>query len=435
MKRRNKESSYQFLSEMLKGRSSFIEVLLVAVVLALGVNLIAAYLAAVLPPVSTSGHTVRTVLERFRDHVLGVGGFAVITIAVLYIFLRLFGRRQRTAQIAGFILWHRQENRVLPVERYHFAVELQEYLEAAFHENAALEHLWRKEPLQSNPPKFKCGNQPYPQSYALIREATEKFNCGNQPYPQSYALIREATEYCILEELSTHLTDYFNDDRFSKHRLRVLERNDIPAVLLSNRFMELFSRPMDDRAKFLENQQPEGPQAQMAGTEANVETEPVAVWADGLIYKRFDLTLPADATVSRLSSGEIQVKTNRFTLRFGIQFDGMSTVLPSEFLERYLQIKQECLQEILSFGVFDIQIRISVSFGHGSLIRATGWDYYRWIDSFLDCLNDKFSQEAFFTRIGWNSALTVLQCLDQSSRSTMKPSAVPKAKRTRKETG
>ena len=53
-------------------------------------------------------------------------------------------------------------------------------------------------------------------------------------------LILEATEYFLLRMLSTHLTNYFNDEKFKEENLTKLERKDIPQVLLENRFLNLF---------------------------------------------------------------------------------------------------------------------------------------------------------------------------------------------------
>ena len=76
---------------------------------------------------------------------------------------------------------------------------------------------------------------------------TGKVSCATG---KGHQLIIEATEYYVLEKLSSHLTDYFNRPHFDEQELHTFARNDIPDVLLSNRFLELFSKPMEDRPLF-----------------------------------------------------------------------------------------------------------------------------------------------------------------------------------------
>jgi len=61
--------------------------------------------------------------------------------------------------------------------------------------------------------------------------------------------------------------------------------------------------------------------------------------------------------------------------------------------------------------VFQINIDVKVLFKFGALLSRTGWEYYQWVDSFLNKLDKNISQSTFFESIGWNSALTVIKCL------------------------
>jgi hypothetical protein len=58
---------------------------------------------------------------------------------------------------------------------------------------------------------------------------------------------------------------------------------------------------------------------------------------------------------------------------------------------------------------FEVQVRIDVTFKPGSFLSPKGWEYYYWIDSFLDEFEKNFSIDAFFDSIGWNESLTMMQ--------------------------
>ena len=75
--------------------------------------------------------------------------------------------------------------------------------------------------------------------------------------------------------------------------------------------------------------------------------------------------------------------------------------LPHRFEELYLARK---------FGEirpYHINVNIGVTFKLLSLFSATGWEYYRWLDSFLDSFAQDFAFDRFLQDIGWNIAVTM----------------------------
>jgi hypothetical protein len=267
-------------------------------------------------------------------------------------------------------------NRLIPVPRYHYSEELVGYLRGAFSENEALKALWDAEPLAD---VFK------PQADGKI--ALRSF--------RSVEFIIEATEYFFVHELSLHLSSYFSTQANRGKRLTTLSRNDIPGVLLSNRFLEMFSRAMEERPQFIE-------------TSLRRKYEPrgevvYATGKGGAIYDRFDLTLPVNSRVKRLSKNALEVETSRFRLVSTVNFDAMNTVTPRRFHKYVLDVDTP-----LDISDFQVAMTIDVRFKLGALLSLAGWDYYRWVDSFLERFRDSFSEDAFFERIGWQQALTVL---------------------------
>ena len=114
----------------------------------------------------------------------------------------------------------------------------------------------------------------------------------------------------------------------------------------------------------------------------------------------------------RLRDNSFEVQTKKLNLTFDIQFEGFNSLLPHGFGEYYLGINP--FSE--NFQVYEIKVNVKILFKLGILFSAKGKEYYQWIDSFLDELDTKISEITFFKSIGWDSAITVIECLKESKR-------------------
>lgn len=375
------DSRRGFLSEILSGRTNLIEIVVVAILIALGVNLVA------------DGLIIHARLAPLTSILLGL---MVILISILYLVARVLGRRTRSRSYTGFFIYDRNKNEVVDVPRYDFSEDLSMKLKAAFLENKALKLIWDREPLRA-PREVEIEEA----KSKSKKEMLERWRATRDLH--SFKLIREATEYYVLDLLSTHLTDYFNDEKFRAENLREFQRNDVPDVLLRNRFLELFSKPMEDRPHFVK---------ETFNEKENGET--VAMYGEGgVIYERFDLILPKESVVRRLRENEIEIETKRFVIRIMVRFEGLGTYIPFEFLKHYLCI-DDPLEEVVEYCV---NVDVQVLFKFGALLSGTGWEYYQWVDSFLQVLDKKISENTFFKTIGWNNAMTVIECLKDKVRT------------------
>jgi hypothetical protein len=358
------ESRKGILSSILLERANIIEIFVTAIIVALGVNLVANSLS------SFSGFTP---ISTF------IVGTALCSIPVVYLVFRVSSSRTKSRIYKGFFVYDEKNNKTIDVPRYNFSEYLNDYLGSAFYENKALKSLWDKEPLKN---------------INYFDANTKKFT---RRTTHSSQLICEATEYYVLSLLSTHLTDYFNDDKFKKENLKNFGRGDVPDVLLENRFMELFSRPMENRPLFVEDTVKE-----------RYDERTVAVYKGGARYERFDLVLPKQSITRRLSKDEIQIETDRFVITAKILFEGSSTVTPRYFEKYYLSLEKfpEKITE------YEVRVCMKVRFKFGKLLSRKGWEYYRWIDSFLDTFDRRFSKDTFVESIGWDTAATIMEYLD-----------------------
>lgn len=146
-------------------RRNLIELIVVTILLALGINLVAGQLLA---------------LAIVGSSVLVLVGAILCIISVLYLTARLFGRRIKSYTYDAFIIYNKK-NEIVPVPRYEFSEEVSNYIKGAFVENPALETVWKKEPLKD---------------FSALDYAKDK-----SKRPKSGQLLTEAAEYFLLSSL------------------------------------------------------------------------------------------------------------------------------------------------------------------------------------------------------------------------------------------
>lgn len=350
------------LSDLLNNRSKIIEVFVIAFILGFGINTLSLGLS------SSSWYT---------SNAKFIGMFIVL-ISFLYLILRLLRIKKINKNIEGFIVYDENQNSLITVPRYSLSENISRYMNSAFVENGALKKLWDKEPLSTDPMSYDKETKQW-----IRREI------------KTHSVISEAVEYFVLSQLTTHLIDYFNNEKFKENKTQTFMREQVPDVLLSNRFFELFSKQLEDREHFSES-----------GFLENDDNEGVLYGAysdSGAYYERFELELPRKSKLRRHAKN-ISIETNRFVLKIIIKFDGTRTNLPSKFERSYLKCT-----DILEINCYSVDINIRVKFKFITMISLSGWHYYSWIDSFLRSLEEDVSKEFFFEKINWETIMTILE--------------------------
>ncbi len=346
-------------SKLKENQRKILELLMAGISLSLGLEFIASSLQNILslPDI----YLLATVL-------------IIVLVSLAYFVFQILGNSEHNELIKGFFVYRKDNNSIIQIDRYHYSEQLHMYLTSAFSENEAFKTKWDDEKLTEI---FKFDNE----------KRTAIHN-----NPESRRFLIEATEYYLLDKLSTHLTDYFNSDSFDSVELVEFQREDVPDVLLHNRLMELFSRSMDQRPAFLSHNKVD-------------HSRTVAMFGDNTYFSRFDLTLPKGTKVRRIGPGHIEIETNRLKFSLAILFEGTGTVLPRKFMQYYVGI-----EDPLKYSAFNIKVRANARFRKFALLTLSGWEMYAWSESFLAKLHENFSERDFFTRIGWESSVTILDC-------------------------
>jgi hypothetical protein len=356
---------------------------LIATVLGLGVNLVAGSLLQ-----------LRVVSD---PAALILGGLLVLG-SLVWVLLLSFGARTFRKEYEGLFLINRRTNGLMRIPEYRFCEELCTVIEAVLTENKAFMHMWNEEPLvrddgestvaarkgeTSDEAKAPGATKP---GYVSITRVERDVTAAE---PKSAALVREAIEYVLLGELSLHLSSYFNSYPHEDSYVREYQRKDIPTLLLENRVLALLTKPMEEREPFIKAFSPK-----KGGPEGEVH---VLYSADGAMYRRFDLALPAGTKISRPSAGTLILDNNRIRLEIRAQYEGFSAVVPFDFLDLYLGVDP--------FSVAPRMVRVFVEYRvkAWSLTRRSGWEYYQWVDSFVERLQGHVSADAFFHNISWDA--------------------------------
>jgi hypothetical protein len=352
-------SEHGHIGKLLKSRASIVELVVVAIVLALAINLIAG--------------SILSFLGAQKIAYALYAGLVLVGLTLVYFGYRILSSRTASSKLEGAYVIKRESGEFIEVPLYEYSRDVGGYLQSAFAENAALKKAWDQ----------------YPISKAIEFDADSKQVLYTEP--KALKLLQEASEYFLLDEFSLHLSSYFSERELDESRLVTLSRHDIPSILLSNRFLELFSTPMEDREAFAE--QPDTPG----------RGEVVASWSKSGMFSRFELVLPKKSVVTRNPKGGITIETPRLVLNLNAEVSAMNTSFPRGVLEHVLGES-----EPREFSVHKATITLNARFKFGSLLSGAGWDYYRWFDSFGTEIREKFSIDDFFERRGWSFAETML---------------------------
>lgn len=339
------------LSLVSKNRTFALELALVVLAAALGVNLISTFLGEVLPG--------------WMSLVLGV--VLIFASIGFLVWLRLkpmsFERK-----IRGFFLYDKGENQLVKVENYKLSEETSELLAAGFAEDAAFKKQWDLSPL----------SEAYDPDADLDKVGIK-----------SKKLMQELLEYMVLERLNVHLSDFFNSSEFSDSEMKKYNRNDVPQVLLANRFLELFSRSPEHRAAFMDDADDK---VNDGWTLINKTS------ASGAYFYRFELRLPKDSSLSRSPSGDILIDGPIMSVCISVPFNGYGVNVPFEFIKYYVGRRDN----LIDVRPLLVELNVEVRVKRQLTADKTAIKYSEWVEDFLEKLEEEYSQEAFLSRIGWS---------------------------------
>ena len=352
------KNTANLIQSILKNRKEFIELFIVAIVIGFGISLAA---SSILEYCSCENKG-RTFL---------IVGVVLSLLGLFYYIIKLYGARSFSSKIDGFFIIDSGKKEVVDIDSYDYSNKLYEIWKYALVEDKALDSKWNN----------------------------INFDTHDKTYADFLNIMQEASEYYLLDKLSDHLSAYFDKIEYNKAEFDIYQRNEMPGIFLENRFLELFSKPMNQRAAFLSNN--------LDGL-CNDDEDVYTVYLNGAKYQRFEMKLPKGGKIERDKDKSIVITTNRFTIRLKAIVSGTNTYIPWQFCNIYLGLK---FNDIMSY-IFETRYEIDVNFKFGSLFRTEGWSYYYWIDSFIVELEKKIDRKYYFENtIEWERSYNILKPL------------------------
>ena len=286
-------SDSNFFTLVQRERSGFIKLIFLTIIGSLGINLVSN---------SFTSNNLPT------NYALLIVGLVLILIMLIYLFSIFYGKRTRSKILIGVVVLKLSDKKLIGIAGYDFNFNILEYFNALFLENTAFKKLWD----ESLPKPLENRDKLEPNNFSIAISAIDGNKEREYNYdelPESQKLLIEATEFYLLKSLSTHLSDYFRKSQFKLDRIKIFKRNDIPDILLKNRFLELFSKQMEYRSTFTKTKSDE--------KVSSLRTK------DGAIFEDFELTLPKGSTISRIEPNVIKIETKKFHIIFTINYQGM----------------------------------------------------------------------------------------------------------------
>ncbi|KGA82066.1 hypothetical protein KQ41_12790 [Lysinibacillus fusiformis] len=348
------------LSGILSKRTNLGEILLVAFIIAFGTNIVVSSLVS---------------FSFFDSKIFIWVGLLIVIFAFIYLSMRMLSHREFNKKIKASIIYDVKNKRVVGVNNYNYSNDIFKYFNSAFNESRDIKAIWEISYL-------------------------DNVN-SNQNKTKSMQLIEEVTEYILLDTVSRHLNSYFNSEDIAKNNTTIINRNEISEVITKNRFLELFSKPMNERFAFIN-------EGVTLDEEKHIERS-----SKGNFYKNFELELPENSKLVREKDGSITIKNKRFMLNFKVDFKGVnSSSIPYEYLKIFHKLN------ITDYKQFQIDINTKIKFNYSTFISNKGWEYYNWLDSLIKRIEDNFCPIKFREEINWTSNQLILKYLENEMVNT-----------------
>jgi hypothetical protein len=345
-------------------RASVLEIIVLAIALAFGINMLSSGLYDLM------GETLGLVL----------GAVLVAVTLAFAAYRRLSPEPVSTSTEAAFITTRGARRgaaaaaegkefagklEFVSIPEYEFGEQLPRRFAALFAENPAFEQQWIAEPIDAS-------------------HGTDSFDLNRSR--GGIQLIKEMAEYLVVEGLAMHLSMYFNDTSFDKDLLTTFSREDVPNVLLRNRVLELFSRDFKDRPGFEESSR----------SNERDGDRIVSIHAPDRYFHRFELILPKGSKIDRSEDGALTIQNQSVSLTIRVNFLTYGVYLDEDFIQRYVGLPED-----LRETAWSVVVDVDASVRRGFVAYGKNLAYHQWLDSYLDYISKQLGFAQFQEAIKW----------------------------------
>lgn len=196
--------------------------------------------------------------------------------------------------------------------------------------------------------------------------------------------------YVINNTIEYEIIDIFTDSIFLRDKdIKTFDLNNAPKDILDNIFIKVLSKNYKEREEF--NNYVEG--AEVEGAELfNLKSD------EGNIYNKFSIEIPKDATISKnRNSLVVESSICKLTIEWGIENAHMP--FPNmEFYNLFSQ-KDKISCDDIEFSYF---VEINVEYKLLSMFSKKANRYYSWIEYLVNEITKEFDFEDCLKRNSWD---------------------------------
>lgn len=285
-------------------------------------------------------------------------GIAFILMFIIYILFLIFKTSSFVYKIDGVIITKDCFKQIVDIPLYSCSYSFKTMLGCACNENSSINDIATKGNLNC----FFINNK-------IVQDDLS-----------SCELFKELVEYYLLNCLNICTEDHFN--LYPSKELVKISRDNLPENLKKNKFLSLFSEPMDNRESF-----------------KNLSNQPgtiIECISNGAMYSEFSVALPKHTKISKTKDNIVCIKNKYFKLEFFIDFHGCSPVISFNFIENILKLDPLKLTN----RKFTINFRVKYS---RFVLNKRNFYLAEWIDHYVEYIKENVSIDDYFKNINWDS--------------------------------
>ena len=295
-------------------------------------------------------------------------GLSLIVIVIIAYLVSFYKSKEYIIKEESLFITDK-EGSFVPIDRFRFSEDMRSVLLSVFKENSVFEDKWIN--------AFK-------KKKIVDKEDFEK-NCIDKN-KDIIGFVGELMEYIFLNRLSIMQSDYFDID---SNDVDVLTREKVSKYVLQNKVLEMISKPFEERKAFSDSPSV----AEEKGTT-------VAMFANGVVYERFELRLPKGTTLYKDKNNALVIKNRNYSIYFKHGFSGFATATPSSFGELYLN------KDFRDISEYQLDPELKIKLNPFFFLFSWNWKNMNWIDVICEEFSEYFSFDRFIERIGYEYAVT-----------------------------
>lgn len=332
-----------------ENKKNIINIVWISILLALSINLLSYGLCELLN------------LKEYYFYI----GLEFLIIGLFFVIFKTSRISNAEFKIEGFYIVDKNSD-IIKIPQYDLSDDMATYLKSAKAENKAISTIIKNENF-----RLDIINQ---KDYFIEVKKSE-----------SLKILEELISYSLLKQISYCTENYFKNVNLPKgSELIELKRENLPDIVLKNRFFRMFTEPMENRSQFLKKED--------VKVFKNRNKNVCMSYADeGAFYENFEIKLPKGTKVF-IDKNDYIIDLKYFILKFRVNCMGYSTVTPRKFQELYIG----------SYGnEYMFETKFKINFKNSFLFKKVNQKMYDWIDDLFIRLSSYLSKDVFFQKIQW----------------------------------